>query len=437
MFARVSGRLQFDDFQQESIIMVNALEKIDDFRDIRKDKSEEKRVELHLHTQMSDMDAVVSAKDVVKTAISFGHKAVAITDHGVVQAFPEAFHAAHGKDIKIIYGVEGYIVDDEKPTIRNCKDQNFDDEYVIFDLETTGFYPGKDKITEIGAVKIKNRKIIDKFSSFINPERGIPTKVQELTNITPEMVVNAPTIDKIIPDFLDFIGDSVLVAHNADFDIGFLKYFAKKSNFEVNNTSVDTLELTRTLFPQLKNYKLDTLANEFKVPLRGHHRAVNDAEATAEIFVKLIEHLNNINIHKLKQFINYEINNSKNIKKLRPSHCIILVKNLVGLNNLYKLISMSHINYFFRQPRIPKSILRNYREGLIIGSACEAGELYKAILNNRESEEINRIASFYDYFEIQPLMNNEFMIRDNIVDSEKDLIEINKKIVELGKNIIN
>lgn len=433
MFVRLSGRLQFDEYQKESIIMVNALEEMDDFRRIRTDDAEIKRVELHLHTQMSDMDAVVSAKDAVKQAIKWGHKAVAITDHGVVQAFPEAFHAAERNDIKIIYGVEAYIVDDEKPTVRHSRGQNFDDTYVIFDLETTGFYAGVDKITEIGAVKIEGRKIVDRFSAFVNPERSIPLKVQQLTGISPDMVASAAVIDEVLPQFLEFVGDAILVAHNADFDLSFIKHFSQLLGQNVENTSVDTLELTRTLFPDLKNYKLNTLALEFGVKLEGHHRAVNDAEATAGIFNYLTSHLDHINIHNLEQYASYEHTHSKNVKKLRSNHAIMLVQNLTGLRNLYELISKAHIDYYFKQPRIPKSVFKKYREGILLGTACEAGELYKAILDNKDNEEIDRIASFYDYFEIQPLGNNEFMIRDKIVESKQQLMAINKKIIELSK----
>jgi DNA polymerase-3 subunit alpha (Gram-positive type) len=434
MFARIKGKLQFDDFQKENIIYVNSLEEIDDFLAKREDTAEEKRVELHLHTNMSDMDGICSAKGLVKQAIAWGHKAIAITDHGVVQGFPDAFHAADGSDIKIIYGVEGYLIDDEKPTVRNEKGQSFEDEYVVFDIETTGFFPGMDKITEIGAVKIKNKQIVDRFSTFVNPERGIPIKVQELTRITPEMVKDAPTIDEVMKDFMDFSGDAILVAHNADFDLGFMKYYAERIGLAIDNTSIDTLELARLLLKELNNYKLNTVAKFLKIPLDGHHRAVVDAEATAEIMLKLMEEMNQMNIHSLRQLNDYEMHHLKNYKKLRPSHCIILAKNLIGLRNLYELISKSHIEYFYsNRPRIPKSVLREYREGLLIGSACEAGELYTAVYNHRAKEEIDRIASFYDYFEIQPLGNNEFLTRDNPVEGEKALIEANKTIIELGK----
>lgn len=433
MFVRVAGRLQYDEFQKENIVMVGSAEVIDDFRKKREDHAKVKRVELHLHTQMSDMDAVVSAKDAVKQAIKWGHNAIAITDHGVVQAFPDAFHAAEKTDLKVIYGVEAYIVDDEKPTIKHSKAQSFDDTYVVFDIETTGFYPGQDKITEIGAVKIKNRQIIERYSTFVNPERSIPLKVQQLTGITSEMVQDAPIIDIIIDEFLGFVGDSILVAHNADFDLSFIKHFARLKDIEIKNTTLDTLELARTLFPDFKNHKLNTLAHEFNVTLLGHHRAVNDAEATAAIFIHLTNHLDGLNIHNLEQYEKYEATHLKNIKKLRSSHAILLAQNLVGLRNLYELISLSHIEYYFKQPRIPKSVFRKYREGILIGSACEAGELYKAVRDHKDHEEIDRLARFYDYFEIQPLANNEFLIRDNIVENKQQLIEINRRIVELSK----
>jgi DNA polymerase-3 subunit alpha (Gram-positive type) len=406
---------------------------INDFRIKRLDLSKEKRVELHAHTQMSDMDSVVSAKNLVNQAIEWGHDAIAITDHGVVQAFPEAFHAAHGKDIKIIYGVEAYLVDDLKSIVHNSKMQSLNDEYVIFDLETTGFYPGKDRITEIGAVKIKNGEIIDEFSSFVNPERYIPEKVVKLTNITNDMVADAPLYKDILPKFIDFVGDSIFVAHNADFDMSFIRYFCNELGIYVKNTVLDTLELGRILMTNLKNHKLNTIAKELGISLENHHRAVDDAMATAKIFIEFIHMLQNKNINNLEQLEKYSNEATKNVKKLKYYHAIILAKNLVGLRNLYELISKSHIDYFFRKPRIPKSVYLNYKEGLLIGSACEAGELYKAVLDNKPKEEIDKLVDFYDYLEIQPLMNNEFMIRNGRVKDKDELIDINKKIIALGE----
>jgi len=431
---RLKGKIQFDTYNNENVIFVKNLELIDDFRVQKVDEADIRRVELHAHTQMSDMDAIVSASDLVNKALYYGHKAIAITDHGVVQAFPDAFHAAQGKDIKIIYGVEGYLVDDEKPTIKGESNSDFDDVYVVFDLETTGFHPGKDTITEIGAVKIKDRVIIDRFSTFVNPDRDIPLEVQKLTSIRPDMVSDAPSYSEALKEFMNFVGDANMVAHNADFDMGFIYHFANIADISVPNTSIDTVEMGRTLYPELNNYKLKTLAKNLEVKLSNHHRAVYDAEATAEVFLVMIRDMDGMNIHGLKQYVNYEQLGHKSAKKLRPTHVIILAQNLVGLKNLYKLISLSHIDHFYNlRPRIPKSILRKMREGLIIGSACESGELFSAFVNQRGPEEIDRIASFYDYYEIQPLGNNEFLVRDNVFDSKEDIIHINKQIIELGK----
>lgn len=429
---RVKGNLQFDTFSKEMTVMARAIMEINDFRIKRLDLSKDKRVELHAHTQMSDMDSVVSATALVKQAIAWGHDAIAITDHGVVQAFPEAFHTA-GKDIKIIYGVEAYLVDDLKSIIQNSNGQSLDDEYVVFDLETTGFYAGKDRITEIGAVKIKDGEIIDEFSTFVNPERIIPEEVVKLTSITDELVADAPTYKQILPKFMEFVGDSVLVAHNADFDINFIRHFCKELDIEVDNTVVDTLELSRVLLPDLNNFKLNTITKKLSIKLENHHRAVDDASATAKIFLEFVNMLKNKNIYDLNELEEYSHEATKNVKKLKYYHAIILAKNLVGLRNLYELISKSHIEYFFRKPRIPKSVYLKFKEGLLIGSACEAGELYKAVLDDRPKEEIDRLVNFYDYLEIQPLMNNEFMIRNGRVDGVEELKEINRKIIKLGQ----
>lgn len=428
---RVRGNLQFDTYSKEMNIMARAIMEIDDFRKPRKDTSTVKRVELHAHTQMSDMDSVVSAKALVNRAAEWGHKAIAITDHGVVQAFPEAFHAAHGKDIKVIYGVEAYLVDDLKSIVTNPQGQSLDDDYVIFDLETTGFYPVKDNITEIGAVKVKKGKVIDTFSTFVNPERTIPLKVTELTGITNEMVANAPKVKDALPKFLDFVGGSALVAHNSDFDMSFVRHYAQQLNLHINNTVLDTLELSRILLPDLKNQKLNTIAKELDVSLDNHHRAVDDANATAQIFIKFLQMLKNRNIFTLEDLESFGKEATKNIQKLKAYHAIILVKDLIGLRNLYELISKSHIDYFFRRPRIPKSVYNELREGLLIGSACEAGELYKAILEEKPKEEIDKLVSFYDYLEIQPIGNNDFMVKEGRVTKE-DLININKRIIGLA-----
>ncbi len=434
MFVRIEGRVQFDTFSNELGIMINTMEMIEDFRESKKDNAEVKRVELHCHTQMSDMDGMTSATSLVNRAKDWGHSALAITDHGVVQGFTEAFHAiSHDDPFKIIYGVEAYIVDDLKSIIRQPKGQNLKSDFVVFDLETTGFYAGKDKITEIGAVKISEGVVVDRYGTFINPERGIPLKVQDLTKIDMSMVKDAPTIEEKLQDFLDFCGDSILVAHNADFDMGFIEHFAKKQNIIIENTILDTLELARIFFPKIKNFKLGTLAKHFKVPLVKAHRAVDDAEATAFILLAMFEHMNQINIHTIEGILNYANNSDREVKKLRASHAVILTKNLVGLRNLYEMISISHMTHFFRQPKIPKSLYNKFKEGLMIGTACEAGELYKAVLEDKPKEVIDRLCDFYDYFEIQPLGNNEFLVRKEAVDGWEELREVNRKIVTLGE----
>lgn len=434
MFVRLEGRVAFDSFSNELGIMISIMEKIDDFRLKKMDNASEKRVELHVHTQMSDMDGMTSAKDLIKRAKEWGHKAMAITDHGVVQAFPEAFHAIDpSDDFKILYGVEAYLVDDLKDIIRHPRGQNLNSEYVVFDIETTGFYAGKDKITEIGAVKIKEGKIVERYGTFINPQRSIPIKVQQLTGIDITMVKDAPTIQEELTNFLAFCGDSILVAHNADFDLGFIECFAKELGIEVKNTTLDTLELARIFLPSLHNHKLQTIAKHYNVPLINAHRAVDDAEATAHILLKMFEHMNQINIHTIEGILTYANQSIRDVKRLRAAHAIILVQNLIGLRNLYELISKSHLDYFYRQPKIPKSVFNELREGLLIGTACEAGELYKAVLEDKPKEEIDRLCDFYDYFEIQPLANNEFLIRNEAVDDWEALREINKKIVTLGE----
>lgn len=434
MFLRIEGRVSFDTFSGELGLMINAMELIEDFRTKKMDNAKVKRVELHAHTQMSDMDGMVPAKDLVKRAKAWGHKGVAITDHGVVQAFPEAFHAVTREEaFKVLYGVEAYIVDDLKDIIRHSKGQTFDDEFIVFDLETTGFYAGKDKITEIGAVKIRAGKIVDRYATFINPERAIPEKVQKITGIDYTMVKDAPKIEEELSNFLAFCQDATLVAHNADFDLGFIECFARQQGLEILNTTMDTLEISRIFFPELTNHKLGTLAKHFNVPLVNAHRAVDDAEATAHVLLKIFDHMRQINIHNIDAIVNYAGLAERDVKKLRAAHAVILVQNLVGLRNLYELVSESHLNYFYRQPKIPKSLYNKFREGLLIGTACEAGELYKAVFEDKPKEEIDRLCEFYDYYEIQPIGNNEFMFREGAVQDFEELREVNRKICALGE----
>ena len=383
---------------------------------------------------MSDMDGVSDVKDIVKCAMRWGHKAIAITDHGDVQAFPDANHTVDDK-FKVIYGVEAYLVDDTKDIVENAAGQSLDDKYVVFDIETTGFSPEKNKIIEIGAVKVIGGEIVDRYSTFINPEVPIPFRIEELTSIRDDMVITSPTVDVILPQFMEFCTDCIMVAHNADFDMSFIKRNCALLGMECNPTIVDTVALARVLLPQLNRFKLDTVAKALNISLDHHHRAVDDAACTAEIFVKFIEKLKDRGISSLDEVNALAKSSVEMIRKMPTYHAIILATCDQGRTNLYRLISLSHIKYYNKRPRIPKSEFNKYRDGLLIGSACEAGELYRAILNGRPQEEITRLVNFYDYLEIQPLGNNAFMIRDEDSDiaSNDDLIDINKRIVKLGE----
>lgn len=434
-YLRVQGEVQFDKYTKEIDIMAKNIMTAAAPAP-RMDDAEEKRVELHLHTQMSSMDGVTPVKKYIERAIAWGHKAIAITDHGVVQAFPDAMNAIGKSDLKVIYGVEAYLIDDLGSVVTMPRGQSLDDTFVVFDIETTGLSKETESITEIGAVKVVDGKIIDRFSTFVNPERPIPAEITKLTGITNEMVADAPVITEILPKFLEFCQDAVLVAHNANFDTGFIRLNAeRKCGIEVKNTVLDTLELSRSLLPELKKHKLDIVCEQLGVSLEGHHRAVNDAEATAEVFLKFIDMLVEKEIYKVDD-INVFSSQTVNYKKLKAYHAIILAKDYVGLRNLYELISLSHIDYYFRRPRIPKSKLIQHREGLILGSACEAGELYRALLDKKPKQVIEELVNFYDYLEIQPLGNNRFMIESPKVESihsMEDIIAINKQIVALGE----
>ncbi len=434
-YLRVQGEVQFDKYAKEINIMAKAIMTAQ-APPPRMDTAEEKRVELHLHTQMSSMDGVTPVKTYIKRAIEWGHKAIAITDHGVVQAFPDAMNAADKSDLKVIYGVEAYLIDDLGNAVFSPRGQNLDDTYVVFDIETTGLSKEKEMITEIGAVKVADGKIIDRFSTFVNPQRPISAEITKLTGITDDMVKDAPTIENVLPEFLKFCEDTVLVAHNASFDTGFIRIAAERAGLgELHHTIVDTLELARALLPELNKHKLDIVCEHLGVTLNGHHRAVNDAEATAEVFIKFLDMLAEKKIFTLDE-INVLASRTVNYKKLRAYHAIILVKNYTGLRNLYELVSMAHIDYFFRRPRIPKSKFMQMREGLILGSACEAGELYRALLDGEPKQRIEELVHFYDYLEIQPLGNNKFMIdspRVENIHSMEDIKNMNRKIVELGE----
>ncbi len=437
-FIKIKGLTSIDKFDGElTIASVIGIKKCPAFLTPRMDHAVKKRVELHCHTKMSDMDGVADAAEVLKQAAAWGHSAVAITDHGVVQSFTEALHALDKmkSDLKVLYGVEGYLVDDLKEIVENSKNQGLAETYVVFDIETTGFSPTNHQIIEIGAVKVKNGVITEKFSEFVNPHVPIPFEIEKLTGIRDDMVLKAEGIETVLPKFLAFSKDAVMVAHNAAFDMSFIYANAKRIGISLKKTVVDTVGLARILLPSLNKFKLDNVAKALNVSLENHHRAVDDAGATAEIFVKFVRMLKDREVETLDGVNELSKVTAENIKKLPSHHVIILAKNDIGRINLYRLVSYSHLYYFSRQPRIPKSLLNQYREGLIIGSACEAGELYQAVLRGASEEEIARLVHFYDYLEIQPLENNEFMLRGEnpIVKSEEELKEINRKIVALGE----
>ena len=438
---KLEGKSGISNFTQELEILANVIIETEGIKkQIRQDLAEVKRVELHMHTQMSQMDAMTSCTDLIKRAMKWGWKSIAITDHGVVQAFPEA-HKLLGidnPDMKVIYGVEAYLVPDGSPVVVNDKGQDIDTTYCVLDLETTGLSAKTEKITEIGIMKIKNGEVLEKFCEFVNPEKPIPQKVQEVTNITDDMVADSPTIEELFPKVLEFIKGSVLVAHNAAFDIGFLKNVAKGLGYEFDYTYVDTLPLARRLYPDLKKHKLGKIAEHLKIKVEVAHRALDDVDTTVKILNVMMEELKKRGATKVADIgtkCEDEKAKSEEYKKVRPYHAIILAKNYIGLRNLYKLVSLSHLKYFYKKPRILKSLYKQYSEGLILGSACEAGELYQAIELGKSDEEIEEIANSYDYLEIQPLGNNQFLIRNGVVKDEEALKDINRKIVALGEKL--
>lgn len=484
---RIVGTYEFNTYGKEYNVIADTIEETEIVEKSRMDNSEEKRVELHLHTQMSQMDAVSSAEDLIKRAIMWGHKAIAITDHGVVQAFPDANKAVKGavkkaqekaqkkveeeyntrlndeslsneekenlqkerdeaidkaksdakkkNDIKILYGVEAYLVPDRLTSVNNPHEDTLKDAtYCVLDIETTGLSKQTDKITEFGIMKVKDGEVIDTFECFVNPERPIPEKVVEVTHITDEMVKDAETIDVVLPKVLDFVKDSIIVAHNADFDVGFIKYNAEQLGYELPNTYIDTLAMAKALFPDFKKYKLGLIAEKLDIKVEVAHRALADVETLVAVFNVMLKMLDEKEVKKISE-IDDKLSEGVNFKNLPTHHAIILAKNKVGLKNLYKLISFSHLNYFYKKPKVLKSIYKKYSDGLIIGSACEQGELYQAILNKKPEDEIESIADFYDYLEIQPIGNNNFMVREGIVASDEDLRDINRQIVALGEKL--
>ncbi len=461
-FIRMKGRVAEDDWEHELMVSgIVGIKKTSDFRTARYDNSPVKRVELHCHTKMSDMDGVTDAARLVKRAWAWGQSAIAITDHGVVQAFPEANHAMEDIDaayrkkyqaehpdatkdelkkvsapFKVIYGMEAYLVDDMKGIADNSKGQSLDQPYVVFDIETTGLSNLTCRIIEIGAVRVENGEITDRFSTFVNPEIPIPFRIQQLTSISDNMVEDAPTITQVLPDFLRFCEGAVMVAHNADFDMGFIKKACADQGIEREFTYVDTVAMAQLLLPNLSRFKLDTVAKAVNVSLEHHHRAVDDAGCTAEIFVRFVKMLKDMDIYNLDQLNEKGSMTPHAVRKLKSNHAIILAANETGRVNLYRLVSESHLNYFNRQAKLPKSFLEKHREGLIVGSACVAGELYQALLRGAPDSEIARIVKFYDYLEIQPLGNNEFLIGDDKEDAVSDMEDVrnfNRRIVKLGE----
>ena len=439
---KIGGKSGFDNFAHEVTLLANTIVEGEPLKkEKRDDTSEVKRVELHMHTNMSQMDAISPAQALINRAIKWGWKSIAITDHGVVQSFPEAHHLLQdlgdgANGIKIIYGVEAYIVNDKSEVMTNVKmNQTLKDStYCVFDLETTGTSFRTDSITEVGIMKVKNGEVIDQFETFVNPGRHIPDRVQEITHITDDMVKDAPTIDEVLPKILEFFGDSVLVAHNANFDTSFIRYACEQRNIPFENTYLDTLALAKVIYPDFTKYKLGIIAEKLGIKVENAHRALDDVNTTVQVFNKMCEELEEMKIVNLHEID--EISDGKaNFKKLKSYHAIIIAKNYVGLKNLYKLVSISHLNYFYKHPLILKSIYKQYSEGLILGSACEVGELYSAILEGRSDEDIINIAKDYDYLEIQPIGNNEHLVREGRVGSDEDLKDFNRKIIEIGEKL--
>ncbi|MBQ2897367.1 MAG: PolC-type DNA polymerase III [Clostridia bacterium] len=430
-YLRVMGEASYDKYDNEVGIFADAVTMIDEPLII--DDAEEKRVELHLHTKMSALDSVIEVEDAVKRAAQWGHKAIAITDHGVVQAYPDALDAGKKNGVKIIYGAECYLVDDETKIVKGCKNSGLDESFIALDIETTGLSPLTSSIIEIGAVKIEKGQITDTYSQLIDPGFQISSFTTDLTGITNDMLLGMPDIKTALPEFLDFAGDLPIIAHNADFDCGFIKYNCDKLGLTFSNTSIDTLELCKSTLPDLKKFKLDIVAKYFKINMGSHHRAFDDARTCGMIFIKSKETLAKLGVENIQQ-INAKFVHS-DYTKANTYHIVLLVKNQTGMKNLYRIISESHLNYFYKRPRVPKRILSQYREGLIVGSACEAGELFRSVVDGKCHDELRNIAEFYDYLEIQPIGNNRFMLEDGTVDSVEQLQDFNRIIIDLAKEM--
>ena len=457
-FVKLKGVATLDKFDHELTIgSLTGIKKIPNFVKVRSDTAAHKRVELHCHTKMSDFDGVSEAKDIVKRAYGWGHRAIAITDHGVVQGFTDAYHVwedlwkaekgkckDQGKEppdkqefFKVIYGVEAYLVDDLKEIVTGDKGGTLEDDFVVFDIETTGFSPVNNRIIEIGAVKVCGGQVTERFSTFVNPQVPIPFEIEKLTGIRDDMVTDAPLIEEVLPRFLEFCRGAILVAHNAGFDMSFMLENARRQGLPMEHPYIDTVGIARVLLPNQAKHTLDAVAKTLNISLENHHRAVDDAECTAWIFVKLIQMLEEKDIHTLAQLNALGAASADLVKKAPTYHAIILAKNDLGRINLYRLVTESHLTYYAsRHPRIPKSLIQKYREGLILGSACEAGELYRALLDGQSDMQIARIVNLYDYLEIQPTGNNKFMIKSERirnVDSMEDIQEMNRRVVKLGE----
>ena len=429
------GVAKYDEYAKEVVLRANDVAVVPS-PPIRQDNAPVKRVELHMHSQMSQMDGVSTAEDLIDRAIYWGHKAVALTDHGVVQAYPNAMHASDNNEkIKVLYGVEGYLVDDSNKIVYDITDETVDSPFVVFDIETTGLNKEKCKIIEIGAVKIQDGEIIDRWSTFVNPKTKIPSEITNLTSITDSMVRDASVFSEQIDDFLKFCEGCVMVAHNANFDMGFMKEEAKNCGRSFDLPYLDTLILARCMYKSLPNHKLDTLCRHLNVILAHHHRAVDDAEATAQAFVKMLEELKASEKTELKTYnTDFDIRTAS--VKTKAYHIILLAKNVQGIRNIYEMVSQSHLKYFMRTPRIPRSLLEEKRDGLIIGSACEAGELISAMCGGASDNELCKIAEFYDYLEIQPIGNNAYMkesTKHTDINTDEDLKDINRRVVKIGE----
>ena len=430
----MEGELKYDDYDRDRELTFYPSSAMNVKRVLRQDKHNgQKRVELHLHTNMSMMDATMAPSLAVATAHRWGHAAVAITDHGNVQGFPDAMKMSEKLGMKVIYGMEGYLVDDAAKAIFGEDDTGFDDEFVVFDIETTGLSAMTCKITEIGAVLVQKGEVLKVFSTFVNPEGHIPEEITELTGITDDMVADAPSQGDAVKAFIEFVGKRTVVAHNANFDMGFIRRAAENAGIHFDPPYLDTLSMSRFLNPELKNHKLDTLVDFYRLGDFNHHRACDDAEVTAKIFCKMTEKLAGESIYTVRQ-MSESMAEKTDPHKLRPYHIILLVKNPTGLKNLYKIVSNGYLKYYYRHPRIPKTELVDLREGLVIGSACIEGELASAVLDGKAWDELLSIAEFYDYLEIQPICNNEFLIGSKGLTHDA-LIEINKTIVRIGETL--